>query len=41
MTKQEAIEVLRELNDNYFANEFDDANESIEIAIRELSDSKN
>lgn len=39
MTKKEAAEVLRDLNDNYFANEFDDANEAIEIAIKELSKS--
>lgn len=37
MNKEQAAEVLRDLNDNYFANEFDDANEALEIAIQELS----
>lgn len=39
MTKKEAIEVLRNLNDNYFAHEFDDVNEALKIAIEELSKS--
>ena len=36
MTNQEAIEILRELNSNYFSEDFDDVNEAIEIAIHVL-----
>ncbi len=36
MNSQEAIETLKELNENYFSDGFDDANEAIELAISAL-----
>lgn len=36
MNKQEAIETLKELNENYFCDGHDEANEAIETAISAL-----
>lgn len=33
---KEAIETLKELNENYFSDDFDDANEAIILAIQAL-----
>ena len=38
MTNQEAIEVLKELNENYFSDDFDEANEALELAIKALEE---
>lgn len=39
MTNQDAVEIFKELNDNYFGGEgeFDEANEALLIAIEKLS----
>lgn len=36
MNKQEAIETLKELNENYFSDEFDEANEALVEGISAL-----
>lgn len=40
MNKEQAAEVLCDLKNNYFSDDFDDANRALEIAIEELSKSE-